>query len=175
MKDTAPRTGDSLYQGHGWDLRMDEGRTRDGRVTHRARAHICDTVHLLAFPDPEHVILLREWRPYYQKFVWMIPSGKVDKEKGITIAAQRELQEETGFRAQSLQPFFTARHAEHLVYTCSIFIAKNLISDPMPKDADESIDMHILTLDEAIDQALKSDPFHTVTGLALLRYAKFPQ
>lgn len=166
--------GDILYQGHGWDIRMDEGRTLDGRIVKRARAHICDTVHILAFPDPGHVIIQREWRPYYQKFVWMIPSGKMDKdgESDSLRAAQRELQEETGYRASELRPYFVVRHAEHLDYTCNVFIARGLTPDPLPKDEDESMEVHVVTLDEAIKLALESDPSHTVTSVTLLRYAR---
>lgn len=163
---------DILYQGHGWDIRMDEGRTKDGRVVTRARAHICDTVHIVASPKPGHVFLLKEWRPYYQKHVWMIPSGKMDKEKDPAVAAQRELQEETGCRAGVLKPFVTVRHAEHIDYVCHIYTATDLVPDPLNQDDDESIELHEIALGDAIDLVLQSDPIHTVTALALLRYQR---
>ena len=54
--------------------------------------------------------MLREYRPFYGTYIWMIPSGKADKEKDILVAAQRELQEETGITATEYRLFEKQTH-----------------------------------------------------------------
>ena len=116
--------------------------------------------------------MLREYRPFYQEYVWMLPSGKVDKETDVAVAAQRELQEETGFRAASLVPYFSARHTERVAYRSHVFLAKELTPDPLPQDAEELIEVHPLSLDEALEHVLKTEVTHSITALSLLRLQK---
>jgi ADP-ribose pyrophosphatase len=100
----------------------------------------------------------------------MIPSGHVDKETDVAVAAQRELREETGYRAESLELFFVARHKETLDYTCNVFIARDLIKDPLSQDVDEVISVYELPVEEALQKVLHCPIQHSVSALALLRY-----
>ncbi len=156
-------------RGH-WVLTEESAELPDGRVKKAIRAHLPNTAHILAFPTPKTVLLLREYRPFYGQYIWMIPSGHVDKEVDVALAAQRELREETGFKSQSMQLFFTVRHKETLDYTCTVFIARELIKDPLPQDADELIEVHELSLEEALQKVLQSPVQHSISALTLLRY-----
>ncbi|HKI10658.1 MAG TPA: NUDIX hydrolase [Candidatus Acidoferrum sp.] len=51
------------------------------------------------------VLLIRQYRPIVDEYVWAIPSGGVSQEETPAEAAARELEEETGFRATSLVPW----------------------------------------------------------------------
>ncbi len=163
---------DLLYSGHGMELRLETAGLPDGRSKTTARLHTCDTAHILAFPEPGTVLVLREYRPFYAKYVWMLPSGKVDKETDVQAAAQRELQEETGFRARTLRHYFEVRHTERVDYRCHVFLAEDLVRDPLPQDAEEMIEVHTLSLDEAVERLLHSDPIHSISALAMLRYLR---
>ncbi len=160
----------TLYSGHGWDIRLEEAALPDGRIKATARIHACDTAHILAFPEPGTILMLHEYRPFYGEWVWMLPSGKVDKEPDVLVAAQRELREETGYRAGRIRPYFTARHTERIVYRCHVFLAADLTKDPLPQDADELIEVHALPVDEALAKVLGMETVHTASALALLRY-----
>jgi ADP-ribose pyrophosphatase len=100
----------------------------------------------------------------------MVPSGKVDKETDPYGAAQRELQEETGFKSKDLSPYFTSKYSERLQYTAHVYLAKDLIAEPLPQDDTELIEVHELPLTEALEKVLKSDCTHTMSAFALLHY-----
>jgi len=159
-----------LFNQFGWELTMEEASLPDGRKKKLVRVHRCDSVHILAFDKDCNVLLLREFRPFYGKYIWMLPSGRVDKENDIETAAQRELQEETGFRSKSLTHYCTTQHSESMNFANHIFIAKDLTEDPLKQDDHELIEVHAMPLEEAIEKVLSSPVIHTASAFALLRY-----
>jgi len=72
---------------------------------------LCNQFYIVEFPRPAvgvlvtrgtDVLLIRQYRPIVDEYVWAIPSGGVSPEETPAEAAVRELEEETGFRATSL-------------------------------------------------------------------------
>ncbi|MDD4287752.1 MAG: NUDIX hydrolase [Candidatus Peribacteraceae bacterium] len=167
-----PFSPQELYKGHGWQIMKEEASLPDGRVKRTARAHRHDSVHILAFTQDGNILMIREFRPFYHDFIWMVPSGKMDKEQEPRVAAQRELQEETGFSAKTIEPYCRCRHSEILEQQNHIFIAHHLKPDPLPQDKNELIELHEMPVSEAIDRVLASSVIHTVSAFALLRYAR---
>jgi len=162
-----------LFNQFGWRLTLEEAPLPDGKQKKKVvRVHRCDSVHILAFPTPSTILLLREFRPFYKTYIWMLPSGRVDKEHDIEAAAQRELQEETGFSAKSLERYCSTKHSESMDFTNHIFVAKDLVSDPLEKDEDELMEVHEMSLEEAIEKVLGSAVVHTTSAYALLRYTR---
>lgn len=161
---------ETLWKGNGWRVSMESARLLNGRVKKAARIHRCDAVHILAFPTNETILIIREYRPFYKQWIWMLPSGKMDREKNPKAAAQRELREETGFRAGSLKKWCTANTSENIVITNHFFIARRLSKSPLKQDADERIEVHEVSIGKAIDNVLHSKVVHTPSAYALLRY-----
>lgn len=162
-----------LFNDHGWRIILESATLPDGRKKNVARVERADSVHLLAFlHDDDRVLILREYRPYYGTYIWMLPSGRADKEKDMESAAQRELQEETGYRANDLKFYCATHHSESMVFANHIFIARDLVQDLLPQDADEMIEVHELSLEEALQNVLGSVYVHTASAYALLRYMK---
>ncbi len=164
-----------LYNGHGWKVTHEEAPLPDGRTKKTARAERPDSVHIIAFQDPEHILMLREFRPFYGDYIWMLPSGKVDKETDIAAGAQRELREETGYKAAELKHLWSANIYESLKNTTHIFIAKALTKDPLPQDAHEMIEVHSLVPHEALENVLSSKNVHLPSAYALLRLLREEQ
>lgn len=161
-----------LFNDHGWRVVLASATLPDGRVKRVARVGRADSVHILAFPTDDTILILREYRPYYGTYIWMLPSGRADKENDIVAAAQRELQEETGFRADELTPYCTTNHSESLMTTNHLFIARKLVPSVLPQDNDELIEVHTLGLEEALENVLSSPKVHTASAYGLLRYMK---
>src|SRR3989344_5625643 len=166
------KSSELLFAGHGWKFTLDSAPLPDGRVKQMARAHRCDSVHILAFPTDETILLIREYRPHYGEWIWMLPSGKVDKEDDPDQAAHRELREETGNDTGTLHRYFSMCHMEGLNAAAHVYIARGLRSDPLPQDASELIETHELRQSEAIERVQQSPLIHAVSLATLLRYAR---
>lgn len=161
----------TVFDGYGIRIAVEHASLPDGREKTVARIHRCDAVTILAFPTPRTVLLLREYRPFFGAYVWMLPSGKVDKETDILAAAQRELREETGFRAADLRPYFSSSFSEQFAFRNHVFLARDLAPDPLPQDAAEMIEVHEVPVEDAAENTLR-DPMHPLSALALLRYLR---
>ena len=172
MVDPPLLSSEELFKGKGWRITLDEAPLPDGRIHKAGRAHRCNSVHILAFPSKGRVLLLREFRPFLGTYIWMLPSGKVDKETDHRIAAMRELQEETGFASDELQYYFTGNYFDRLVAQGHVYVAEKLRKDPLPKDEDEIMEVHELPIATAIENVLHSAFIHSISALALLRYAR---
>lgn len=163
---------EELYSGFGYRIVMEEATLPDGRVKKVPRVHRFDSAHIIALPTPNTVLVLREYRPFYRSWIWMIPSGHVDKEHDALEAAQRELREETGYRAQEMVPYGTAQHSEMIVVTNHFFIGRDLVRDPLEQDPDEMIEVHEMPINEALENILSSKKVHTPSAFGLLRYLR---
>ena len=61
------------------------------------------TALVVAMPDPETVLLVREYAVGLDRFELSLPMGRIEPGESALAAANRELMEETGFRAASLR------------------------------------------------------------------------
>lgn len=161
-----------LFEGNGWSASRENAQLPDGRVTTADIIHRPNTVHIIAISKPGHVLLLREFRAFYGEYVWMIPSGKADKEQDMYAAAQRELREETGYEARQLDLVSTMNQSETLDYSLHVFLARDLFKNPLPQDLTELIEVHELPIEEALEKVLASSKTHLISSYALLRYMR---
>jgi ADP-ribose pyrophosphatase len=161
-----------LFSGNGWHIRLETASLPDGRTETKAIAQFADTVHVIACTQTGKILMLREYRPFYGAWVWQLPSGHVDKEADVAVAAQRELQEETGFRAGSLRFLWKTNTKENFRQTCHMFLASELVKAPLAPDEDELMEVHELTLEEAIDHVLTSPNINFPSATALMRYER---
>jgi len=138
----------------------------------RSRVTRCDTAHIIAITDKGNILLIREYRPFFREYVWMLPTGRVNKEKDPKVTALRELQEETGFRAGELSFFCKAGHSEGFPSVNHFFVAKKLVADPLPPDDTELIEVHECGIPEAIEKVCGCTHVHMPSAYGLLRYAR---
>ncbi|MCC7477910.1 NUDIX hydrolase [bacterium] len=60
-----------------------------------------ETVHILGLTEDLQVPLIRQWRPGFDAWLWELPAGICDVPgEAVEAAAARELEEETGYRAE---------------------------------------------------------------------------
>lgn len=161
---------ETLYEGFGWKVTMEEVSLPNGKKKNVPRVHRADTVTMIAEIQPGTILLLREFRPYYGEYLWMLPSGRIDKEADMTVAAQREMQEETGYRPAHLQYLWSANVSESLVLTNHFFFVSDLMSDPLPQDDDELIEVHEVEIYDALKRIESSPKVHLPSAYALRRY-----
>ncbi len=164
-------TSEELFNQFDWRVTLDTAPLPDGRIKKSVRVHRNDSVHIIAFKTPGTILMLREFRAFYGEYIWMLPSGKADKEADLLVAAHRELREETGFDAKDLKKYCTGNLSDSIVITNHIYVGHGLFESPLEQDHDELIEVHEMPFDEAIQKVLTSSKVHMVSAYGLLRYA----
>ena len=61
------------------------------------------SVILVPMPDPERVILVRQYRYAVDGWIWELPAGNVEPGEDPEAAARRECAEETGWTAERVE------------------------------------------------------------------------
>jgi ADP-ribose diphosphatase len=85
------------------------------------------TALVVAMPDPATVLLVREYAVGLDRFELSLPMGRIEPGESALAAANRELMEETGFRAASLRPLHTLTLAPGILgYQAEIILATEL-------------------------------------------------
>jgi ADP-ribose pyrophosphatase len=92
-----------LHQGTRVNLRATELRKRGGGVLRREIAEVSDAVVILPLLDPQTVVLIRNERFVVYETLWELPAGTLEDGEDPDACAARELEEETGYRCDTLR------------------------------------------------------------------------
>lgn len=156
MGDAKPRSRGSgarrlatrrLYEGKVLSLDLDEVEEPGGVRAQREVVRHLGSVAVLAMGDDGRIVLVRQYRYPVDELLWELPAGRIDEGESPEEAAQRELQEEIGHRAEDLREiafFYTTPgfcdEAMHL------FRARRLVPAAAPGDEDERIEVQAFAL-----------------------------
>ena len=155
-----------------FSARLDAVRLRTGKVTERIKIDHPEAAAILAFPDRDHILMVRQWRYAIACETLEIPAGKVDPGEATEVCAGRELMEETGQKASRLIEIFSyypaIGYANEMI---RIFIASGLERISAKEDIDEISGVEILKLDQvhAMIMSGRIRDGKTVIGLSLFR------
>jgi ADP-ribose pyrophosphatase len=90
------------FHGRVWDIRTDLVDLGDGQQVERDLVVHPGAVGIIAVDDDQQVLLVRQYRHPVSALLWEPPAGLLDiAGEDPLVAAQRELFEETGYRASS--------------------------------------------------------------------------
>jgi ADP-ribose diphosphatase len=137
------------------DLEFSNGeRRRYERLNSRGHG----AVMIAALPDPDTVLLVREYAAGVHRYELGLPKGRMDAGETAHQAADRELMEECGFGARKLEtlrmitlaPIYMS-HAIHLV------LAQDLYPKRLPGDEPEELEVVPWKLDNLHELMLRED------------------
>jgi ADP-ribose pyrophosphatase len=149
---------------------LDSVMLRTGKVTERIRIDHPEAAAILAFPDSEHILMVRQWRYAIGGETLEIPAGKMDPGETPQLCAARELMEETGQRASRLIEIFSyypaIGYANEII---RIFIASGLERISKTEDQDEISGVETVELDRVHDMIISGRirDGKTVIGVSL--------
>jgi len=128
-------------------------------------------VAIIPIDNHGRLVLVEQWRRAIRKITIEIPAGMLEKGEAPELCAQRELREETGYRAKTLIPFGGCYAApgisdEYL----HLFIAKGLEKSPLIADDTEVIDVRTVSLEEAFNMIEEGLIHDAKTIVGILRY-----
>lgn len=156
-------------------LREDAWRLPDGREVVYPVLAVGVTVGVLPFIDATRVLLIGQYRHLQAGISWELPGGGAQPGEDPVTAAQRELREEGGHRAERfsfLTRFYPSNAYLDEVAYC--YAAYGLTPDPLPADDDEFIERRIVPLAEAVRMALDDEITESVSKMTLLQYVARP-
>ncbi len=142
----------SVYQGKIVNLRVDTVRLPSGRVATREVVEHSNSVCIVPIDENGDVILVRQYRTPTQSPLLELPAGGVEAGEVSEETVQRELQEETGYRAGNLQhlaSFWLAPGwCDEFMHA---YLATHLSPSKLVGDDDENIVVERVSLDRAIE------------------------
>jgi ADP-ribose pyrophosphatase len=121
------------------------------------------------------VLLIRQYRHLLGEDSWELPGGGAQPGEDPLAAAQRELREEGGYRAERLE--FLTRFYPSNAYLDEVaycYAAYGLTPDPLPADHDEFLGRRVVPLEEAIRMAIDGQISESVSKVTLLQYVARP-
>lgn len=168
-------TREDIFKGQVIDVKYDTV-TLPGKTETAKRELVFHNggVAVLAITDEQKLILVRQFRKALEKVIYEIPAGKLEQGENSDpqAAMVRELEEETGMAAATIvkiSEFYTAPGFCNEVL--HLYKAQNLtkVDNPRPQDADETIELHEVTLVEA-KAMIKSGEIADAKTLIAIQY-----
>lgn len=131
-------------------------------------------VAMIPVADDGDLILIRQWRRPIEKIIYEIPAGCIDPGESLETCAQRELQEEVNYKAQSLIPLGAVYPAPgYSNEKLHFFIAKGLEESSLDGDIHEAIDVEKLSLERCLQLVDSGNIDDAKTITAILRYDRW--
>ena len=155
-----------VHKGYYLDVRVDEILTPDGKRSTRDIVGHPGAVAVVALDPDDNVLMVRQFRLAADRTLLEIPAGTLDRAADGTLedpdlAARRELEEETGYRAghwEHLGTFWTAPgFATELM---RLYLARDLApahEDRLGPDEDERLELEHVPWREAVAMAERGD------------------
>lgn len=163
-----------IYRGRGVSLHCDTLRNDDGTVKTWDIVVRPDAVVIVPLSEQKEILFIKQWRRSVGRRLIELPAGTLEKDELSASCAQRELQEETGFRAQNIVSlggyYSTPGFCTEFIY---LFAAFDLIHDPMPADEDEAIDLIPLSLKKAEEMIATGEICDAKTIAGIHRYVQW--
>ncbi|MES1213649.1 MAG: NUDIX hydrolase, partial [Singulisphaera sp.] len=103
----------------------------DGQVASREVIEHPGAVAIVPLVDENHVCLIRNYRLAIQKWLLEIPAGTLEPGEDPAVTARRELAEETGYTAQTLEPLCQLVFSPGILHErMHLFVARGLEPGP---------------------------------------------
>ncbi len=144
-----------VHRGKKITVAVDTQTAPDGRTVQRDVVIHPGAVAILALPDAEHVVLLRNQRPVVGETLWEIPAGTLESGESPDDAAPRELAEETGYTAarwRKLTAFYPSPGV--LSEKTHLYLAEGLTPGKMNLEADEHLTPETVAWRDAVAWSL---------------------
>jgi ADP-ribose pyrophosphatase len=166
----------TAYSCPGFDIVNERVRLADGTETDFDYLAEGESVVILPLTPDGEVVVIEEWRQAVKRVNFGLPAGSVEQtDDDLAAAARRELAEETGYEAGSVEHLTTVEPANgfadavfhyYLAEGCTPTAERNL-------DYNESIEVSTTTVAELVEAVASDDLRDGRTALAVLYYETF--
>jgi len=158
-----------IYRGRVVNLAIEEVTLPNGAVARLEVMEHPGAAAAVPLFDDRTVAILRQYRHAVGGWLWEVPAGKLDKPGEEPLeCAKRELAEEAGLSAARWDKlgsiYTTPGFCNEIIH---LYLARDLSPAPMAHEKDEVIEVHRMTLDEALARIPTEEIRDTKTVAAL--------
>jgi ADP-ribose pyrophosphatase len=162
-----------IYQNRWLSLREDLVELPDGRTTIYGVVTCDECVGILPFLDSHTILLVKQYRYVAKRVTWEMPTGGIHAGESIEAAAQRELSEESGYRAGRLTRLSSFHTSKSIMdETAHLFIGEEMTRLARPPDDTEFIEVQAFSFTEALRMVLQGEIVDSMTIIAILHAAR---
>ena len=130
-------------------------------------------VCVIAMTEQQEVLMVRQFRYPYNKVLLEIPAGKLNYGEDPRTCGIRELEEETGAKAESFSylgcMFPTPAYLDEVIH---MYLAAGLSFGKQHLDEDEFLTVEKIPLTELVEQVMNDEIPDAKTQIALLKTAR---
>lgn len=168
---------DVIYDGKIVRLEKDTVLCPNGKEAFREVIRHNGGAAILYINDKDEVLLIKQFRYPYNEIIYEIPAGKLEKNENPYDAAMRELEEETGIKAKSLEHLIdiypTCGYSSEIIY---LYLAKDCTLTHTNFDPDEFIEIEYIPLNKVkemiLNGKLKDGKAICAISTYLMKYSK---
>jgi ADP-ribose pyrophosphatase len=164
-----------LYKGKVFDLKVDEIVYESGNKGIREVAVHPGGAVIVPVTEERKIILITQFRYPFQKELMEVPAGKLNAGEDPVKCAERELEEETGFKAgdiKKLGEIYTA--PGYCTEILHIYLARNLTAGNHNREEGElGMQIYEFTLEEIEDKITRGEISDGKTICSIYHLKKF--
>jgi ADP-ribose pyrophosphatase len=167
-----------VYQGPLFCVRHDMIVEPSGQTNERDVIRHNGSVVILALDGSKSkrdpwVVMERQYRHAANQYLWELPAGKLDPGETPLAGAQRELAEETGYRAKKWRPLVEYYASPgFLGESMKVFLAEGLEPGEARPEEDEEIELRLVKMSELLKMIEKGAILDGKTMTSVLLYAR---
>jgi len=162
-----------IYRNPWMSLREDIAMMPNGRTTVYGVVTFGECVGVVPFLDEDRVLLVRQYRYVQGDARWEIPTGEVKEGECPEEAAQRELQEEVGYRAERLT-WVNDNYTSKCICeeTAHLYIGEGLSVAPRAPDDTEFIEIRPFPFSTALRMVIDCQIMDSMSVIGILHAAR---
>jgi ADP-ribose pyrophosphatase len=168
-----------VYTGRVLNLDIDQVRFPDGStgeleiIRHPGASAVIPFLSDPTGQDPQ-ILLIKQYRYAAEGFLYEVPAGRLDPKETPADCARRELLEETGCTATSIEPLYTFYTTPGFIdERIHGFMATGLTQGESSRESDEFMTLETMTLSHALELIQAGEIRDAKTALLILYVAGY--
>ena len=160
------------FEGRVFNVHVDTVRLKDDSITTRELVEHGGAVAVIACDTKGNLLMVEQFRYGSQKVMLELPAGLLEPGETTETCGLRELEEETGYQAQTISAFgamySTPAYDSEKIY---FYVAEDLVETEQQLDPGEFLNVKRVPLKKAVELCKDGSIQDSKTVVGVLRYA----
>jgi ADP-ribose pyrophosphatase len=162
-----------IYNGRIIKLEVHDVVLSNGDQTQREIVNHPGAVAMVPLDDEHNILMVRQFRLAANRVMLEIPAGTLELDESPVACAERELQEEIGYKPGLLKPvggiFVAPGYTTEFIH---MFLATDLMESSLEMDSDEFIEVERIAMADALNLIETGEIVDAKTATGILMVAR---